>query len=828
MRSWNQHLTAKVASSFLVLSLVAVGVVGSVAFFRAREALKQAAFDRLSVAATLKEEEIGRWFEDQQRDFLLVTQHPELQRNIKILLSGKTADPNYLAADKILSNYLISVTQTKPALREIFILDRSNQIVLSTNKQREGDYEILANVTYFERVESKDTFDPIFYVSPVTGKPSVTLAIPLRDAAGVRQGVILAHLNLDRIDRIVRERTGLGDSGETYLVGSLVTKNAFISKADKTEAQEFPEGISSQGIDAAMSGVSGSGLYLNYAKLPVIGVYRWLNEQDLALLVEMQQEEAFAPARQLAGTIVLVGLASVGCLSIGVYWLTRQLKISREQLENYSHKLEQKAREAEAANLAKSEFLANMSHELRTPLNAILGFTQLMSRDRSLNSAQLENLETINRSGEHLLTLINDVLSMAKIEAGRTILNENTFDLYELLDSLEEMLRLKAEAKGLQLIFERSPEVPQCVRADESKLRQVLINLLGNAIKFTQAGGAILRVRTKQDKQEASQLPPTTSSATTYTLHFEVEDTGPGITPSELGRLFKPFVQSEAGRKSHEGTGLGLTISQQFVRLMGGEIAVSSTLGHGTIFSFEIPVSPAAVVEAQPRQHYRRVIGLAPDQPKYRILVVEDKWENRQLLVKMLESVGFEVREAENGQEGVAIWESWQPQLIWMDMRMPVMDGYEATRQIKAHLKGHATIIIALTASAFDEERAVVLSAGCNDFVRKPLREEVIWEKMMQYLGVRYVYEESTQQVAIASQLEETERYTLKAESLRVMPPEWVAQLHQAALRTDEKLIFDLIEQIPQDYSPMATALADLVNNFRIDKIIDLTQPDSA
>lgn len=822
MRSWNQHLTAKVASSFLVLSLVAVGVVGSVAFFSAREALKQAAFNRLSVAATLKEEEIGRWFEDQQRDFLLVTQHPELQRNIEILLSDKTSQPNYLAADKILSNYLISVTQTKPALREIFILDRSNRIVLSTNKQRQGDYEILANVSYFERVELKDTFAPIFYVSPVTGKPSVTLATSLRDAAGVRQGIILAHLNLDRIDRIVRERTGLGNSGETYLVGSLVSKNAFISKAEKTEAPEFPEGISSQGIDAAMSGVSGSGLYRNYAKLPVIGVYRWLNEQDLALLVEMQQEEAFAPARQLAGTIVLVGLASVGCLSIGVYWLTRQLKISREQLENYSHKLEQKAREAEAANLAKSEFLANMSHELRTPLNAILGFTQLMSRDRSLNPAQLENLDTINRSGEHLLTLINDVLSMAKIEAGRTILNENSFDLYGLLDSLEEMLQLKAAAKGLQLIFERTPEVPQCVRADESKLRQVLINLLGNAIKFTQAGGAILRVRTKQDKQETSQLQPSTCI-----LHFEVEDTGSGIAPSEVERLFKPFVQTEAGRKSHEGTGLGLTISQQFVRLMGGEIAVSSTLGHGTIFSFEIPVSPTAVVEVQPRQHYRRVIGLAPDQPQYRILVVEDKWENRQLLVKLLESVGFEVREAENGEEGVAIWETWQPQLIWMDMRMPVMDGYEATRQIKAHLKGHATIIIALTASAFDEERAVVLSAGCNDFVRKPLREEVIWEKMMQYLGVRYIYED-TQQVAATSQPEEKEPYTLTSNSLKVMPPEWIAQLHQAALRTDEKLIFDLIEQIPPEYAPMAAALAELVNNFRIDKMIDLTQPDSA
>ncbi len=247
----------------------------------------------------------------------------------------------------------------------------------------------------------------------LTGKPSVTLATSLRNVARVRQGVILAHLNLDRIDSIVRERTGLGESGETYLVGSLITKNTFISKS-QVNTLKFPEGVSSQGIDEAMSGSRGFGLYRNYAEVPVIGMYRWLNDQDLALLVEMHQEEAFAPARQLAGTIVLVGLVSVGMLLVGVSWLTRQLKISGEQLENYSHQLEVKAQEAEAANRAKSEFLANMSHELRTPLNSILGFTQIITRDRSINPSQLEHLEIISRSGEHLLTLINDVLSMAK------------------------------------------------------------------------------------------------------------------------------------------------------------------------------------------------------------------------------------------------------------------------------------------------------------------------------------------------------------------------------------------------------------------------------
>ncbi|RCJ19662.1 hybrid sensor histidine kinase/response regulator [Nostoc minutum NIES-26] len=839
MKFWNQYLTTRVANSFLLLSLVTVGVVGGVAFFKAREALKQAAFNRLSVAATLKEEEIARWFEDQQRDFLLITQFPDIQSNINTIFSSKQrSDANYRASQKILSDYLKAVAKIKPSFKEVFILDRSNQIIVSTNKSREGDYEILANVTYFEKNEIGDSFAPIFYVSPLTSKPSVTLATPLRNKAGVRQGVILAHLNLNRIDSIVRERTGLGKSGETYLVGSLVTKNTFISKG-QANTQDFTEGISSQGIDAAMSGVSGSGLYHNYANVPVIGVYHWLNDQDLALLVEMHQAEAFAPARQLAGSIVLVGLVSVGVLLLGVYWLTRQLKISREQLENYSHRLEVKAQEAEAANRAKSEFLANMSHELRTPLNSILGFTQIMIRDRSINPSQLEHLEIINRSGEHLLTLINDVLSMAKIEAGLTTLNENSFNLHSLLDSLEETFQLKAESKGLRLIFERSPELPQYLQTDESKLRQVLINLLGNAIKFTEEGGVTLRVRAKTANGETSNsqspLPliprggpefPNPQSPPPTHLHFEIEDTGLGIAPDEVEKLFRPFVQTEAGRKSQQGTGLGLTISQQFVRLMGGHITVSSTLGQGTIFSFEIQISPAAVTEVQILQQKRRAIALEPNQPKYRILVVEDKWENRLLLVKMLGSLGFEVREAENGQEGINLWESWEPHLIWMDMRMPVMDGYEATKQIRGTLKGQAAVIIALTASAFDEERSVILSTGCNDFVRKPFREEVILNKMAKYLGVRYVYEQATIKQEQLGKNSHHQLLSLEG-ALARMPSAWIAQLHQAALCTDEKLIFSLLEQIPEESAYLAHTLTDWVNNFRIDKVIDLTQPEN-
>jgi len=469
---------------------------------------------------------------------------------------------------------------------------------------------------------------------------------------------------------------------------------------------------------------------------------------------------------------------------------------------------------AEAANRAKSTFLANMSHELRTPLNAIMGFTQLMQRSSTFPADYQENVDIIYRSSEHLLTLINQVLDLSKIEAGRITLNETVFDLYALLHDVEKLFQIKARDKGLQLLFDYSDQVPQYVQTDVVKLRQVLINLLSNGFKFTQEGGISMRVSRGIDVGET----PTANQPGELTLQFEIEDTGAGMAAAELESIFDAFIQSKTGKQHQEGTGLGLSISRKFVRLMGGDMTVASQVGQGTVFRFEIRVKLADARQVPSQQLKRLIIALEPNQPRYRLLIVDDRVNNRQLLIQLLNPLGFLLQEATNGKDAIAIWQRWQPHLIFMDMRMPIMDGYEATQRIKATTQGQATVIIAVTASSLDSEKAIVLSIGCDGFIRKPFRDGEIFEAIHQHLGVNYVYEDTT----TSTPPSQTQAHSLTPDSLAVLPADWLQAFSQATILGDIELMLSLIEEIRTSHESLANALAELTNRFELEELLTL------
>ncbi|MGB3532336.1 MAG: ATP-binding protein [Microcoleaceae cyanobacterium] len=469
---------------------------------------------------------------------------------------------------------------------------------------------------------------------------------------------------------------------------------------------------------------------------------------------------------------------------------------------------------AEAANRSKSEFLANMSHELRTPLNAILGFSQLMGQDISLQPEQSKMLQVINNSGEHLLGLINSILDLSKIEAGHMVFERTSFDFYDLLNNLEQMFQFKARSKGLILKFILAPDLPQYIQTDEGKLRQVLINLLSNAIKYTKAGDVTLQI----------QIAPSASSGHDCQVLFEISDTGVGISPNEIDSIFDAFIQSETGRQSHQGTGLGLSISQRYIQMMGGEITVESQVEEGSQFKFYIQAGLTNAAKISPQNQHKKVIKLTDNQPEYRILIADDCWENRQILLKLLKYVGFQVSVAENGAVAVEVWQQWKPHLIWMDMRMPAVDGYEATRRIRSLDQTHQTVIIGLTASAFEQDRGEVLACGCDDFVRKPVSLSKILEKMAQYLGVDYIYTEDTAQKLDTNSIHfSNPEIDWRQQILQAMSPEWMAQLHQTTLIGRDQEMLELIREIPQEYESLAQFLTHLTDNFEFDKILQIT-----
>ena len=480
-----------------------------------------------------------------------------------------------------------------------------------------------------------------------------------------------------------------------------------------------------------------------------------------------------------------------------------ELREHQENLEQLVHQrtaeLVEARDQARAANRAKTVFLANMSHELRTPLNAILGFSHLL-RERGASDQQRHDLDIINRSGEHLLGLINDVLDVAKIEAGRSELEIAPCNLERLIEDVTEMIRPRVVEKGLALRVE-DPQFPLFIRTDAARLRQVLINLLQNAVKFTEHGSITLRVKANP-----------ANDAGEVVLTFEVEDTGQGIPAENQASIFDAFVQSGATRRQ-EGTGLGLTISRQIIELMGGTIDVASTPGRGARFRVTICVERTLTSDANRRTEFLRVNGLAEGQPEYRVLIVEDQEENWMVLERLLENAGFKVRVAQNGAEGVKAFRAWHPHFIWMDLRMPVMDGIEATRLIRACPGGQEVKIAAVTASGYASKRNEILSEGLDDYVRKPYRPTEVFECMARHLGVRYRVSETSAESNVLNPREIT------AEALSALPLELRNELRQSVITLNPARISAVIERISHENSELGSILALYANSFAYSKI---------
>jgi hypothetical protein len=644
-------------------------------------------------------------------------------------------------------------------------------------------------------------YDPV--ISRTTGLPSIPIAAPVRESLDAASQPIGAFGGFVKVDRVAQVVSQIQYGNNSYAFALNSKGEAIVHpKPELMSTLEKPAPSLSESPDPGLATIAQrmtnreQGIEL----IPIDGTQKYvafvpLQEASWSVALVIPRENIEAQLRPLdLMALVVAGLAGT---MIVVLWQVQSFEQTQLKKSNAAADAAKEA--ANAANQAKSEFLANMSHELRTPLNGILGYAQILRRSKTLTDKERKGIGIIEQCGSHLLTLINDILDLSKIEARKLDLSVSEFHFPSFLQGVSEICRIRAEQKGVAFLYQADPNLPMGIRADEKRLRQVLLNLLGNAIKFTDVGSVTFCVK-------AQKLEP----ASHYRLRFQVEDTGVGMTPAQQTKIFLPFEQVGDAKKQAEGTGLGLAISQKILGLMNSQLEVQSDAGKGSTFWFDVEL-PEAQEWANTSRSVNQGTILGYQGKKRTVLVVDDRWENRSVVVSLLEPIGFEVIEASNGQEG---WEKVlesQPDVVITDLMMPVMDGYQLLKQIRATADIQGVVAIASSASVFESNQHEAIDAGANIFLSKPVQAEELLHQLHQLLNLEWIYETTVTPQPLPQ----------PAPPLVMTPPAKTVlqQLLKLVQEGDIQGIVEVAEQLPASDStltPFAQHLSQLASGFQL------------